>query len=92
MLDPPSFSNSKRMDGVLDVQRDHVAMIKRCMEILSPTGKLYFSTNLRSFKLDQDALFRYKIKDVSAASIDPDYARDPKIHQCYVLEHGAEPR
>lgn len=88
MLDPPSFSNSKRMDGVLDVQRDHIAMIKRCMEILNPGGVLYFSTNLRTFKLDLDALFRYKVGDMSVASIDPDFARNAKIHQCFSIQHG----
>lgn len=85
MLDPPSFSNSKRMDGVLDVQRDHVALIQRCMELLRPQGVLYFSTNLRSFKLDEAALSRYAITPLTEASIPPDFARNPKIHHCYRL-------
>ena len=56
LLDPPSFSNSKRMEGVLDIQRDHASLITRCMELLTPNGTLYFSNNLRSFKLDQELL------------------------------------
>jgi 23S rRNA (guanine2445-N2)-methyltransferase / 23S rRNA (guanine2069-N7)-methyltransferase len=86
MLDPPTFSNSKRMEGVLDVQRDHVAMIKRCMDLLNPEGKLYFSTNLRSFKLDMDALDGYAIDDISAQTIDLDFSRNDKIHRCFLLQ------
>jgi 23S rRNA (guanine2445-N2)-methyltransferase / 23S rRNA (guanine2069-N7)-methyltransferase len=86
MLDPPTFSNSKRMEGVLDVQRDHVAMIKRCMELLNRGGKLYFSTNLRSFKLDFDALDGFAIEDISEQTIDQDFARNSKIHRCFLLQ------
>ncbi|MCR6651235.1 MAG: class I SAM-dependent methyltransferase [Cellvibrionaceae bacterium] len=86
MLDPPTFSNSKRMEGVLDVQRDHVAMIKRCMELLAPGGKLYFSTNLRSFKLDIEALYGYAIDDISAQTIDLDFSRNNKIHRCFLVQ------
>lgn len=85
MLDPPTFSNSKRMDGVLDIQRDHVALVKRCMELLNPGGVLYFSTNLRTFSLDYDALTRYRIEDITAQTLDPDFARNKKIHHCFVI-------
>ena len=88
ILDPPSFSNSKRMEDVLDVQEDHVNLISRCMELLSPGGTLYFSTNLRSFKLDSEGLNAFTVVDISAASIDPDFARNPKIHQCYRISEG----
>ena len=53
-LDPPTFSNSKRMEDILDVQRDHAALIHRCMALLAPGGKLVFSTNAQKFKLDGD--------------------------------------
>lgn len=85
MLDPPSFSNSKRMDDVLDVQRDHVWLIKRCLDILNPGGTLYFSTNLRSFRLDGDSLARYAVEDISAQTLDADFVRNPKIHRCYKI-------
>ena len=52
VLDPPSFSNSKKMQGVLDVQRDHAAMMRACHALLADGGELFFSTNLRSFELD----------------------------------------
>lgn len=86
MLDPPTFSNSKRMEGVLDIQRDHVALIHRCMELLSAKGKLYFSTNLRTFKLDIEALNDFAIEDISARTIDVDFARNTKIHRCYLIQ------
>lgn len=88
MLDPPSFSNSKRMEGVLDVQRDHVSMIQRCRELLLPGGTLVFSTNLRRFKLDESLSARYEVEDISSATIDKDFQRNPKIHQCFLLRHS----
>ncbi len=85
MLDPPSFSNSKRMEGVLDVQRDHVAMINRCMELLQPGGTLVFSNNLRSFRLDEEALSVYEVENITAKTLDPDFSRNPRIHQCWLI-------
>ncbi len=87
MLDPPSFSNSKRMEGVLDIQRDHVGLINRCMELLKPGGLLLFSTNLRSFKLEREALSRYAIEDITDATLDPDFQRNRKIHQCFTIRY-----
>lgn len=88
MLDPPSFSNSKRMTDILDVQRDHVALITRCVELLTPGGLLYFSTNLRSFKLDADALAAFDIRDITRQTLDPDFVQNLKIHQCFQITAG----
>ncbi|OUR65211.1 23S rRNA (guanine(2445)-N(2))/(guanine(2069)-N(7))-methyltransferase [Bermanella sp. 47_1433_sub80_T6] len=85
-MDPPSFSNSKRMDGVLDVQRDHVDLIKQCMSLLRPGGQLIFSTNYRRFKMERDALNEFAIEDISAKSLPKDFARNSKIHQCYIID------
>ncbi|GAB3091636.1 bifunctional 23S rRNA (guanine(2069)-N(7))-methyltransferase RlmK/23S rRNA (guanine(2445)-N(2))-methyltransferase RlmL [Aestuariicella hydrocarbonica] len=85
MLDPPSFSNSKRMEGVLDIQRDHVAMIDRCMEILLPGGCLVFSNNLRSFKLDDEIGARYAVENITQQTLDPDFKRNARIHQCWLI-------
>jgi 23S rRNA (guanine2445-N2)-methyltransferase / 23S rRNA (guanine2069-N7)-methyltransferase len=87
LLDPPSFSNSKRMEDILDIQRDHVGLIKRCMDILQPGGTLYFSNNLRTFKLASDELNQYQIENITKHTIDKDFARNPKIHQCYRISH-----
>ncbi len=85
MLDPPTFSNSKRTETVLDIQRDHVSLVSRCMDILKPGGTLYFSNNHRGFKLDEEALSRFNIEDISQQSIDPDFERNQKIHVCYKI-------
>jgi len=86
-LDPPTFSNSKKMDTVLDVQRDHGHMIERCMKLMAPGGTLYFSTNLRSFKLDEQLNNRYDLTDISQRTIPEDFQRRGNIHYCYQIRH-----
>lgn len=86
ILDPPSFSNSKRMDDVFDVQRDHEKMILKLMSKLSENGVLYFSNNNRKFSLSQKVEEQFKVKDISLQSIPKDF-RDTKIHVCYKIEH-----
>lgn len=85
-LDPPSFSNSKRMTNTLDVQRDHETLIHAAMRILNPNGKLYFSTNFRSFKLSEALHEQYTVKDISAQTIDEDFKRNQRIHQCFLIQ------
>jgi len=87
-LDPPTFSNSKRMQGVLDVQRDHVELVDACMQLLSPAGLLLFSTNLQKFRLDASLAARYALHDISRATLPPDFARNARIHQCFELRHA----
>ncbi|MEN1727091.1 MAG: bifunctional 23S rRNA (guanine(2069)-N(7))-methyltransferase RlmK/23S rRNA (guanine(2445)-N(2))-methyltransferase RlmL [Pseudomonadota bacterium] len=84
-LDPPSFSNSKRMETTLDVQRDHGTMIRRAMDCLSETGTLIFSTNLRRFKLDPSLGLDFEIEDRSRWSIPRDFQRNQRIHQCFFI-------
>lgn len=88
-MDPPTFSNSKRMEGVLDVQRDHVKLITLAMSMLREGGLLIFSNNHRRFKMEHDALNQFIIEDVTAVSIPFDFARNPKIHQCFKISHRA---
>lgn len=80
VCDPPSFSNSKKMIGVLDVQRDHAWLIESCLALLNPGGVLYFSNNLRSFKLDD--FLKPLSQDISAQSVPEDF-RNKRIHQCF---------
>lgn len=87
MLDPPSFSNSKKMDSVLDVQQDHSTLISRCMDLLNPEGVLYFSCNLRSFKLDGELESRFNIRNISDETIDQDFKQNPKIHYCWEIKN-----
>ena len=82
VLDPPSFSNSKRMQGVLNVQRDHIALIRGCLALLAPGGELLFSTNLRSFRLDIDALADLSMTENSGQTVPPDF-RNRRIHRCW---------
>ena len=84
-LDPPTFSNSKRMDDILDVQRDHAELVHRCMALLADGGKLVFSNNAQKFKLDAELGERYQVKDITRATIPKDYERNPRIHQCWEM-------
>jgi 23S rRNA (guanine2445-N2)-methyltransferase / 23S rRNA (guanine2069-N7)-methyltransferase len=82
-LDPPTFSNSKKMDEAFDIQSDHLQLIRNASALLAPGGVLYFSTNFRRFKLDFEALADLTIEDISGATIPEDFARDQKIHYCW---------
>lgn len=84
-LDPPTFSNSKKMDEAFDIQTDHLQLIKHASSLLSPEGILYFSTNFRRFKLDTESLAGLKITDITSATIGEDFARDSKIHYCWKI-------
>jgi len=84
-IDPPTFSNSKRMDDVFDVQRDHVALLKAAIRLLAENGELIFSTNFRRFRIDSDAFPEMQIEDISAQSIPEDFQRNQRIHQCFLL-------
>jgi 23S rRNA (guanine2445-N2)-methyltransferase / 23S rRNA (guanine2069-N7)-methyltransferase len=88
-LDPPTFSNSKRMRGVLDTQRDHMRLLEQCMRLLAPGGQLLFSTNAQHFKLDEAARSRWVLKDLSAATLPFDFKRNPRIHHAYELRASA---
>lgn len=82
--DPPSFSNSKRMEGSFDVQRDHGGLIRLCMSRLKDGGSLYFSNNFRKFKLDQEILDNFAVKDITPKTIPMDFS-DSKIHHCFLI-------
>ena len=84
-IDPPTFSNSKRMEGVFDIQRDHVQLLDLAMTRLAPGGVLYFSNNFRKFILDEGLAARYVVEEISDKTLDPDFARNPKIHRAWRL-------
>lgn len=79
VIDPPSFSVSKKFQGTFDVERDHVFFLTRAIHHLRPKGKLFFSTNLRSFKLDESLV---GFKETSHTTIPQDF-HDKKIHKSY---------
>lgn len=73
IMDPPTFSNSKRMEDILDIQRDHVILINQCIAGLKPGGILYFSTNFRKFELDKEKINASTIKDITKATTPFDF-------------------
>jgi 23S rRNA (cytosine1962-C5)-methyltransferase len=75
VLDPPSFSNSKKMVEVLDVQRDHVRMVSQCHELLAGGGELFFSTNLRSFEMDAQLAQTFPLREITRQSVPEDFRR-----------------
>lgn len=81
-LDPPSFSNSKSMHTTLDIQRDHTALVHAVSGLLAPQGVLLFATNRRRFKLDAGLADEFAIRDLTAATTPPDFARRPP-HKCW---------
>jgi len=85
-LDPPTFSNSKRMRRTFDVQRDHAWMIRRTMKLLAPGGTLIFSSNFRRFKMDATMQDEFGIQDITRATIDADFSRNPRIHHCFRIQ------
>ncbi len=84
-LDPPTFSNSKKMDDVFDVQRDYIQLIQNASKLLTENGVLYFSTNFRRFKFDETLFENLNILDITAKTIPEDFARDMKIHFCWKI-------
>lgn len=89
LLDPPTFSNSTDTENDWNVQRDHVAAIDACLSVMSTGSLLIFSNNYRRFKLDQDLLNDTKrgirVEDRSRWSIDRDFHRNQRIHQCWFI-------
>ena len=73
VMDPPTFSNSKRMENFLDIQKDHVELINNCMNGLSDEGILYFSTNFTKFQLQADKLRATTLKDITKATTPFDF-------------------
>ncbi len=82
-MDPPTFSNSKRMEGVLDIQRDHVQLIRDAARLLAADGMLLFSTNFRRFRLDMAGLSGLSLENISTHTLPKDFANNPRIHQCW---------
>lgn len=84
VLDPPTFSNSKRMDDFMEIQKDHVDLINNCLYSLSNGGTLYFSTNFTKFILEADKIKATSIKDITRATTDFDFEGKLK-RWCYKI-------
>ena len=88
-MDPPTFSNSKKMRDTLDVQRDHPRLVELAMARLAPDGTLVFSNNQRRFKLDEALSEQYAVEDITGRSFDPDFQRRTNLHHVFLLRHKA---
>ena len=85
IMDPPTFSNSQRMEDILDIQKDHVELINDCLRILQEDGELYFSTNYRQFKMDTTSIRSDKTRDITKATTPFDF--QGKLHRfCYLIK------
>jgi 23S rRNA (cytosine1962-C5)-methyltransferase len=82
VVDPPTFSNSKRSDGFWDIQRDYIELLNRVLHRMNPGGVIYFSTNFRRFKLDEAAIESSQIREISKQTVPPDF-RNRRIHRCW---------
>ena len=85
-LDPPSFSNSKKMSGTLDIQRDHPQLVEQAMRCLAAGGVLYFSTHLRHFKLSPELMTQFRVMDISTKTQDEDIKRGKFAHVCFQIQ------
>lgn len=85
VCDPPTFSNSKRMEGSFDVQRDHVVLLKKLLKACTDDGKIYFSNNYKGFVIDRDALPATVVKDITGATTPFDF--QGKLHRaCFLIQ------
>jgi 23S rRNA (guanine2445-N2)-methyltransferase / 23S rRNA (guanine2069-N7)-methyltransferase len=85
VLDPPSFSKSKKMEGLLDIQKDYAELIKQSMTRLAAGGSLYFTANLRGFKLDEDALADFDVVELTQQTVPPDFQQRKHVHRCWQI-------
>lgn len=84
VLDPPSFSNSKRMRATFDIQRDHPWLLRKVLRLLTPDGELIFSTNRRGFTLDPSLLELARIEEITRLTVPLDFQRYAP-HRCWRL-------
>lgn len=91
-IDPPTFSNSKRMEESFDVQRDHLLLMKDLKRLLRKGGTIMFSNNKRGFKMDHDGLagLHLAAQEITAKTQSQDFARNRQIHNCWLIAHAGK--
>ncbi len=85
VMDPPTFSNSKRMRDFLDIQRDHAELINQTLIAMRPGGVLYFSTNYRRFVLEREKIMAASVKDITNATTPFDF-QGKLFRWCFKIE------
>lgn len=91
-IDPPTFSNSKRMEETFDVQRDHLVLMKDLKRLLRPRGTIMFSNNKRGFQMDLAGVqaLGLSAKEITSQTQSADFARHRQIHNCWLITHAGE--
>lgn len=91
-IDPPTFSNSKRMEESFDVQRDHICLMTDLKRLLRRGGTIMFSNNKRGFKMDVDGLTKLGLEaqEITQKTLSQDFARNRQIHNCWLVIHKAK--
>ncbi len=87
LIDPPTFSNTKKKKRVFDIQRDHNKLITLAMKRIEREGLVFFSTNFRKFKLDSAIEETFEVRNISEATIPLDFKRNSRIHRCWEIRH-----
>ncbi|MBS0880141.1 bifunctional 23S rRNA (guanine(2069)-N(7))-methyltransferase RlmK/23S rRNA (guanine(2445)-N(2))-methyltransferase RlmL [Pantoea sp. JGM49] len=91
-IDPPTFSNSKRMEDDFDVQRDHMMLMQNLKRLLRRGGTIMFSNNKRGFKMDLDGLaaLGLQAQEITQKTLSQDFARNRQIHNCWLVSHAGK--
>lgn len=84
VIDPPTISRSKKMEGLFDIQVDYIHLINKSLKLLSPGGSIIFSTNSRKFKLDETHFKQCEFFDITGKTLPIDF-KDPNIHRCWKI-------
>ena len=91
-IDPPTFSNSKRMEDNFDVQRDHMMLMRNLKRLLRRGGTIMFSNNKRGFKMDLEGLaaLGLQAQEITQKTLSQDFARNRQIHNCWLVSHAGK--
>ncbi|MFW6361324.1 MAG: class I SAM-dependent methyltransferase [Spirochaetota bacterium] len=85
ILDPPTFSNSRKTEGTFDIQRDYVWFIGQCLKLLSKNGSILFSTNYHKFHFDPGRLRGAEVQETTRSTIPPDFNGKRRPHRSWVI-------
>jgi len=89
VLDPPTFSNSKKTEGVLDIQKDHVTLINSCLDLLTADGIVMFSTNFKKIKFEAERIHSRSIEEITERTIPEDFL-GRKPHRAWVIQGSSK--
>lgn len=85
IVDPPTFSNSKRTDQDWSIQDGYIELLNQLLAHMKAGGMVFFSTNFRRFKFDASVLQATQVREISQQTVPPDF-RNRRIHRCWRIE------